>query len=874
MRYVIPAVLVALLLFGFVFPVRAAEDPLTWPEPQRAFWLDGPGWLLSEQERARFLAASANERESAINAFLARDPVPETEANELVIGIEKRQAVARELFGSPADVRFQAMFLAGVPLERKVIDCGQAYKPLELWSYGPSTLPALASSEAQSGSGAESETPGAKSKLFERRSKWREEPKLVFYQPVPGEPWQLWGPYDSKTALYNRDMQYLLEQFEELRNFITGRRFDYQACKDARKIDEATGVDGLRGFLKGRPTQAAIESFLKPPADLAEWAQLAAATPAKAVTISPLAVSGLSVQFPRQAGDRIGARFVVSVPVEAPLSPDAEGELDLVADGILAAEGKVFGETRVRFKVAKPDDGASVSLALEDAFRPGLRGMLHLKISDTVSGAVGFVSAGFVVPSAPVEADKVLDFEGAVALGQVLAKEAAQQAADSLMLAAPLEGQVSLMLWRAIALVTGNNITKVTFFVDGAPQLTRKEAPWEGELRLATYPREQVVKVEGYDAAGNVIATDEVILNQPRGAFRVRIVEPKRGSKVVGKVGARAEVVVPDERVCQRVEFRLNNELIATLEKPPWAVEVTVPGGNEATYLSATAYLDDGHQSEDVRFLNSPDFVEEVDVRLVELYTTVLGAGGRFAGGLEVGDFQVLEDGRPQQISKFELVENLPLIVGVTIDTSGSMSDRLAEAQEAGQGFLKKVMTPQDHCFVVAFSGKPTLVMPPTDDVGACTQGLEGLQAVGWTALHDAVVTSLYYLREVEGQRALVLLSDGDDTASGIQWKDALEYARRSGVAVYPIGLGISAIDVAIRRKLSDLASETGGRSFFIDRAEELSGVYAQIESELRSRYLLAYAPDQSDETGAFRQIEVKVKKSGLKARTIRGYYR
>jgi VWFA-related protein len=184
------------------------------------------------------------------------------------------------------------------------------------------------------------------------------------------------------------------------------------------------------------------------------------------------------------------------------------------------------------------------------------------------------------------------------------------------------------------------------------------------------------------------------------------------------------------------------------------------------------------------------------------------------------------------------------------------------------------VMTPRDRSFAVSFSSRPRLDMPPTDDVEAVVRSFEELQAVGDTALHDALVHSLYYFRGIKGQRALVLLSDGDDNASYIAYKDAVEYARRSGVAIYSIGFNLPGFEVGLKNKLSEIAETTGGKAFFTGKAEELPLIYAQIERELRSRYLLAYNSNQTSGTpGAFREVEVKVKKNGLKARTARGYY-
>jgi VWFA-related protein len=334
-------------------------------------------------------------------------------------------------------------------------------------------------------------------------------------------------------------------------------------------------------------------------------------------------------------------------------------------------------------------------------------------------------------------------------------------------------------------------------------------------------------------------------------------------------------VTVPEGKRVERVEFRLDDRVVATLERPPWQAEVALPApvGELVSYLTAIAVLEDGSRAEDVRFLNTPKYFEAVDVSLVELYTTVVDRSGRLVRGLAATDFAVREDGRPQKISKFELVEDLPLTLGLVLDTSGSMASSLGEAERAAVGFLTAIMTPRDEAFALTFSNQPLLVMPRTSDVGAVAESLEDLKAYGYTSLHDAIVHALYYFRGTHGRRALILLTDGEDTASAIPWRDALEYARRSGVAVYPIGLALHAFGFPdLRERLQTLAAETGGRAFFIDRAEELASAYEEIESELRSQYLIAY-PSDGGGGAAFRAVEVEAREGKLKARTIRGYY-
>ncbi len=144
---------------------------------------------------------------------------------------------------------------------------------------------------------------------------------------------------------------------------------------------------------------------------------------------------------------------------------------------------------------------------------------------------------------------------------------------------------------------------------------------------------------------------------------------------------------------------------------------------------------------------------------------------------------------------------------------------------------------------------------------------------MGNTTLHDSLIYALYYFGGVKGKRALVILSDGKDEGSRYGFNEALEYARRSGVALYTVGIGLSTREADVRLKLSRLAEETGGRFFFIQHASELEGIYDAIQKELRSQYLLAYQSSNDGDPEKFRAIEVKLGKPGLEAKTMRGYY-
>jgi VWFA-related protein len=818
----------------------AADDPLLWPEPQRAFLQDGPGLLLSEEQRAAFAGLDAAGRERFIEDFF-RDPLPETPANELREGIERRSRAAAREFSSPRDTRWQLAFLAGPPAARQVIDCAAAFRPMEIWTYAE----------------------GAAAR------------EMILYQPTSGEPFRLWLPIDSKRALYTSEMEYWLDQWVAIK--AKGKRIDHRFCPDAEKVDRITGVDGLQAIpvmYKSRdfrwvPPQDRA-ALLAAPAELATWAREAAATPLPPEP-SPLEVGSVDLDFPRRQGQRLVARALLSLPSAAGMQVQEENgkpHVRLLVEGVLEYDGRVFEELRVRYQVAPPAEGAPAALLLEAPLRPGQSFLLRAKITDEASGAQARVTRGFLIPDKPVS----LLPAAVTAIASQGERARAQRVTgpDTLLLLPPPE-DVVLGVWRAETVVTGGRITRAVFLVDGEPQLSRTRPPFSAELRLADFPREQVVRVEGYDEAGELVAADQVVLNQARGGFRVLITDPPRGSRTSGTIQARAEVVVPEERTLEAVEFRVNDVTVATLTSPPWRHAIEVPAGGDIAFLSVVARLDDGTQAEELRFLRAPANLEEVEVNVVELFATVLDSSGHPQSGLTAADFELLEGGKRQEIARFERVENLPLHLGIVIDTSFSMASSLTEAQSAAAGFLQNLITPKDRCFALGFANRPELLMPPVDDVAAVALSLEGLRAFGRTALHDAVITGLYYFRGQRSQRALVLLTDGDDTGSSTSWEDVLAYARRSGAAIYTIGLGVSGLDRTARGKLSELAEVSGGRSFFIGRAEELSGVYDQIEDELRSRYFLAYNSGRPAEENGFRPIEVKVKR-GLRVRTSRAY--
>jgi VWFA-related protein len=840
---VIPrAIFVALLLAA---PAAAAElsaplsAPLSEAEQVRRFYESGPALLVAAAERERLAGADAAERIRFARDFLARDPDPATPANELVEAIEVRRRAVLAAGLSFFDDRGRLLFVRGEPVVRTEIECAETFRPIELW----------------------------------RWSEDEKAPTVILFRPTPSAHYIAWRPIDSKRSLYIPEMEYLMEQFEELRRQMRRpKRPDLFFCEDeARTIDRVTGIAGMFDFKQDRLRDADVDAFFAPPEDLAAWSRAALAEAARAEASPQLAMPELTAGFPESVNQRLKAKLRLILPAGTPLGVvevDAGREVRLALAGVLERERGVFEQFRVRFVFPPPAPEAPIVLQFERLLRPHTQLVARLELRDEITGATAYLDHGLEVPGEarpePAAADA-----GAVA-GEDLGL-ARLEGRDTIVLLPPAD-EVVFGLWRAEAIAVGPRIRRVAFYVDGKLQLTRGAPPWSTELRLPTIPDETIVRVEALDDKGEVVAADELLLNEPQGEARVRLLTPPRGQQVSGPTRARAAVVVPEGQHVEAVEFRLNDELVERLARPPWEVTVDVPAGGELTYLTVIAIYEDGTRAEDFRVLNSTEFVEQIQVDLVELFVTVTRRDGELVEALTADEFQVLDNGQPQQISRFERVTDLPLTLGLALDTSSSMRESFGEAKSAAQRFLQEVMTPRDRCFAVGFSQRPALLMPLTPDAHSLEVSFADLPAYGNTALHDALVYSLYQYRGIRGRKALVLLSDGDDTASLVPFEDALAFAQRSGVAIYTIGLDIGLGSIAVREKLKKLAEETGGRTFFVDTAGALEGVYEQIERELRSQYFLAFSPDPPPLEGERHTLDVQVRGGKLKARSARGY--
>ena len=278
-------------------------------------------------------------------------------------------------------------------------------------------------------------------------------------------------------------------------------------------------------------------------------------------------------------------------------------------------------------------------------------------------------------------------------------------------------------------------------------------------------------------------------------------------------------------------------------------------------------------------YLAAQEVTLHVDVKLVNVFVNVTDRTGAIVGGLAKEDFAIAEDGRQQQIAVFERQSELPLNLTLAIDTSGSVHKDLAQETDAARRFAHALMRPQDQMSVLQFATEVRELTPFTSKVSQIDRGLGQLRGDFATALYDAILLGSERLGAKEGRKVLVLVSDGDDTASKTTYARALEEALRNEVMIYSIiDVPIEASagrDLGGEHALITLAEQTGGKSFYVSEGG-LDKAFTKVSEDLRTQYLLGYYPHHQEPGRVFHRLQVTVPRAASQAFNIRhktGYY-
>src|ERR1700744_1607165 len=269
-----------------------------------------------------------------------------------------------------------------------------------------------------------------------------------------------------------------------------------------------------------------------------------------------------------------------------------------------------------------------------------------------------------------------------------------------------------------------------------------------------------------------------------------------------------------------------------------------------------------------------------LDVTRVNVLFTVTDKKGRFVTDLTKNDFDVFENKKPQAIQQFTAESDLPLRLAVLVDTSNSIRDQFRFEQQAAVRFIQSVVRPrQDKLMLVSFDSAAEMVSDLTDDLRKLEEGVKSMRPGGGTSLYDAIYFASKEKLMMDQprdkfRRAMIVISDGEDTESRVSRDQALEMAQKADVVIYAISTNIKRDDTDGDKVLRYLTDETGGQAFFPFKVEDLDQSFENIANELRHQYNIFYRPEPLKADGLYHPVTVKTRsRKDLVIRARKGYY-
>ncbi len=440
-------------------------------------------------------------------------------------------------------------------------------------------------------------------------------------------------------------------------------------------------------------------------------------------------------------------------------------------------------------------------------------------------------------------------------------------------------------------LVIDPRTVKVEFSLDGRRTGRARKRPFRTRIRLANPPRRQTLEVLAYAEDDEVLGRDELVLNRIDRPFAVRIGEISGTQTDPGApIRVAASVSLPHSAMLERVEFYRSESLVEAVrdfgEESPGGparailVEASIEDARADDFIRVVAKLANGREREDAKLIQGAEYQSEIDVQLVQFQVLVTDREGNPVSGLSPEDFEIRDNGRRRPALALHTAWDVPLILGLAIDSSDSMLPVWSRLKFIARSFLETAVTPGDRAFLVDFDDSIRLVQPLTGDRQLLADRLDHLVPMGGTALNDGLLFSLLQYRTEPGRRALVVITDGADQHSRSRPDQSSEFAERLGLPIYFIELDASdpedAEDVFLfsdRSRLQRIAEQTGGRLLRLPLrgdtpwwGEPIEQIFDRIEADLRHQHVLTYYSDQP--RGAPVEPEIRVTRRGLKLRS------
>ncbi len=339
---------------------------------------------------------------------------------------------------------------------------------------------------------------------------------------------------------------------------------------------------------------------------------------------------------------------------------------------------------------------------------------------------------------------------------------------------------------------------------------------------------------------------------------QLRIASPTSDAYLSGPVRLVVRFDPPAaERDATQVVVFAGGQVVCTLTRRPFECDWDAGERVVEQSIRATALMKDGTRLVASVRTQGLQHVEVTHVDVVQVTAVVTDGDGRFVSGLKESDFTVYEDDRRQRITHFAS-ENIPLELVAALDISSSMTDALPAVKDAAKRFLSGLRR-EDQVTLLGFNENIFTLARRSTDPEARVRAVDRMAPWGGTALYDVIFKAVDVLGRQSGRRSIVLFTDGDDQSSHASLAAALTRTEGSDATIYAIGQGRAVKSADLQKLLRRLATVSGGRSFFTDDQASLDRSFAEILDDLRSQYLLAFAPASAERDGSWHRIRVEV---------------
>ena len=403
---------------------------------------------------------------------------------------------------------------------------------------------------------------------------------------------------------------------------------------------------------------------------------------------------------------------------------------------------------------------------------------------------------------------------------------------------------------------------KVTVTVDGQKVAANLLAPYRMTVDFGPTPMQHKITVTATTPRGKRVQWTETI-NRGNLPLSVRL-------KQIDARTFEAVTTAPKEDPVEVVQLWENAQVVASVTTEPY--RFTVPDSMlSAGYVQVTAKAKSGEEAADFWSSGGEIVSEELQVRTIPIFVSVVDRNGNTRDDVDRSQFRVVDNGAEAKIIEFGKAFDQPISIALLLDASASMTYSMQHASKAAADFVEKALKEGDRCSVTAVQEVPRRKLSLSTDRAQIANAVRGIQPDGQTALYDALISALRELREEKNRRAIVVMTDGGDTASNYSFEDAHKMAREAGIPIYFIAYEgtNSARDL---ERLNFLASETGG---FIATAtqQNLMARYEAIEKDLRAQFAIKYQVSDFGKSNQYRKVQVMLDSPKLTARTIKGYF-